>query len=171
MEISIHHLLSNYCQQLNTTWLEASAQLKEQQCDYTNLKPFIDMTREAKNEGYIFELVFCPLLLLDRSEPNAPFEKSLMELPSWKELNIINTMKEESQRNKWPVYESLLKKLQIEKIKYTAGQFLQSYASKHGPFFISKDPSAILTYCNMGSVSHEVCLLSILQSSISENEI
>lgn len=170
MEITIQKLLSSYCQELNQRWLETSSQFDERQFSYERLKPFLDTFREAENEGYDFEPLYCPLLLIDKAEPDAYLEKCLMESPEWEDVRIINNMKEEGKKNRWVPINDPLDKLRIEKIKSIAGTFLQRYAREQGPFFPSKDPSKILVYCNMGSIAHEISLISVLQSKNIEDE-
>lgn len=170
MEISIQQLLSSHCQELNQRWLETSAQLDARKFDYETLKPFLDTFREAEKEGYSFEPVFCPLILIDKAEPNPEIDLGMMESPAWEDVKIIGQMKEQSKHNKWVQIDAPLNRLRIEKIKSIAGEFLQRYARAHGPFFLSKDPSTLLVYCNMGSIGHEISLISVLQSKSIEDE-
>lgn len=170
MEISIQQLLSNYCQELNQSWVEHAARLSRNQVNYNSLKPFISTFREAEQDGYLFEQIYCPLQLVNRAQPGTVFEDQLMKLSEWEDINVINRMKEESQRNKWLPIDAPLDRLRIEKIRQITERFLQEYVLKNGPFFISQYSDTILVYCLMGSVAHEIALLSILQSKKVEDE-
>jgi hypothetical protein len=170
MEISIQQLLSNYCRELNQSWVEHAALLTRNQVNYNSLKPFISTFREAEQDGYPFEKIYCPLQLINKAQPGTVFEDQLMKLSEWEDINVINRMKEESQRNKWLPIDAPLDRLRIEKIRQITERFLQEYVLKKGPFFISQYSDTILVYCLMGSVAHEIALISILQSKKVEDE-
>ena len=170
MEISIQQLLSSYCHELNQSWTETVAPLKDQQISYENIKPFLNNFREAEREGYSFELVFCPLSLLNKIESNSSFDKEMMESVNWRDIDVINNMKKQGKEKDWNPMDKPLSELRIERVRTIAGTFLQSYVMLNGPFFLSKDPSCILAYCNMQSVAHEISLISIIKSKIIDNE-
>jgi hypothetical protein len=171
MEISIQLLLSSYCQELNQSWLSNIKGLNENELNYTNLTPFIERFREAEAEGYHFELIFCPLTLINNTAPNSGFEDQMMKMGNWRDIGVINNMLTQSDENNWLPIDAPLKTLRIEKIKWVAAEYLQNYVQENGVFFASKDPSTILVYCNMGSVAHELVLISIIHSkSIESNE-
>jgi len=170
MEISIQQLLSSYCQELNQSWTETVASLEGTKINFERVKPFLDKFREAEREGYVFEIVFCPLILINNADINSPFEALMMQSASWRDIDVINNMKEQGEENEWSPMNKPLDDLRIEKIKAIAGAFLQQYALLNGPFFLSKDPSKLLVYCNLGSVAHEISLISILKSKTIDNE-
>ena len=170
MEISIQQLVASYCQELNESWVQHAAQLTRNEVNYDALKPFIEKFREAEQDGYDFELIYCPLQLINKVLPGGVFENQLMKLDSWEDINVINRMKEESRKNNWVPIGASLDRLRIEKIKLIAGQFLQDYVMKNGAFFISQNLSTILVFCIMGSIAHEIALISILQSKNVKNE-
>jgi len=101
MEISIQQLLSSYCQELNQSWTETVAPLKDQQISFENIKPFLDKFREAEREGYSFELVFCPLSLINKIDSNNSFDKEMMESVNWRDIDVINNMKKQGKENDW----------------------------------------------------------------------
>ena len=170
MEISIQHLLTSYCQELNQSWVQHAGQLTKHQVNYEALKPFIEKFREAERDGYEFELVYCPLQLINKAMLESGFESELMHSESWEDINVINRMKEESRKNSWIPVDAPLDKLRIEKIKLITGEFLQAYVMKNGPFFMAQNHSTIFVYCMMGSVAHEIALISILYSKKIEDE-
>jgi hypothetical protein len=170
MEIIIQQLLSSYCRELNEGWLETAKDLDDQRFNYEAILPFVKKFREAESEGYTFELVFCPLQLIDKTAPGCNYEEQMMTSSAWNDVDFINRMKEESKKNQWIPIDNPLDKLRIEKIKTITGEFLQHHTSKNGPFFPSKDPSTILVYCLMGSIAKEVTLLSLIQSKKFNNE-
>jgi hypothetical protein len=170
MEISIQQLVASYCQELNESWVQHAAQLTRNEVNYDALKPFIEKFREAEQDGYDFELIYCPLQLINKVLPGGVFENQLMKLDSWEDINVINRMKEESRKNNWIPIDAPLDRLRIEKIKLIAGEFLQDYVMKNGAFFIAQNLSTILVFCMMGSIAHEIALISILQSKNVENE-
>jgi len=79
MEISIHQLLSSYCQELNESWVKHTTRIVDNQVSYESLRPFIEKFREAEQDGYDFQLVYCPFELLDKSHPGAHFEEKMVE--------------------------------------------------------------------------------------------
>jgi hypothetical protein len=170
MEISIQQLLSSYCQELNESWTETVAPLKDQQISFENIKPFLDKFREAEREGYSFELVYCPLILINKLDSNSSFDKEMMESVNWRDIDVINKMKKQGKENDWNPMDKPLSDLRIERVRTIAGSFLQSFVLENGPFFLSKDPSCLLAYCNMQSIAHEISLISILKSKTIENE-
>jgi hypothetical protein len=170
MEISIHQLLSSYCQELNESWVKHTTRIVDNQVSYESLRPFIEKFREAEQDGYDFQLVYCPFELLDKSHPGAHFEEKMVEEGSWSDITIINKMREESKTNNWLPIDAPLVRLRNEKLKLKTGSFLQGYVLENGPFFASKNSSTILVYCMMGSVGHEISLISILYSKKIEDE-
>ena len=170
MEISIHQLLSSYCQELNECWTKHTTRIVDNQVSYEALCPFIEKFREAERDGYDFRLIYCPYELLSKLHPEACFEEKLVEAGSWSDITIINKMREESEINKWLPIDAPLMRLRNEKIKLIAGKYLQEYVLENGPFFVSKNSSTILVYCMMGSVGHEIALISILYSKKIEDE-
>jgi hypothetical protein len=169
MEISIQHLVTSYCQELNQSWVQHAGQLTKHQVNYDALKPIIEKFREAERDGYEFELVYCPLQLINKAMLESGFESEMMQSESWEDINVINRMKEESRKNNWVPIDAPLDRLRIEKIKLIAGQFLQDYVMKNGAFFIAQNLSTILVFCMMGSIAHEIALISILQSKLIED--
>ena len=170
MEISIQQLLSSYCKELNQSWTETVAPLKDQQISFENIKPFLDKFREAEQEGYSFELVFCPLSLINKLDSNSSFDKEMMESVNWRDIEVINNMKKQGKENDWNPMDKPLSELRIERIRTITWTFLRAHVLENGPFFLSKDPSCLIAYCNIQSIAHEISLISILKSKTIENE-
>jgi hypothetical protein len=170
MDISIQQLLSSHCGELNQIWCDSFHAIEDPRIDQEALKPFIDRFREAEREGYVFEPISCPLTLISLACMDSPYENEMTASPKWRDIRIISNMQEQARENGWHAADRPLRELSMERIRSISGPFLQQYVLKHGPFFLSKDPSRILVFCNMGSAAHDVTLLMIVKSKAIEDE-
>lgn len=165
MEISIHKLHDDYCQELNRLWIEAISSFNGSYLQYDNLKNFIKGYREAERLGYSFILSFDSLNIINECSIDLKRDEHMLSAPGWNDITVINKMKEESEKNKWLPIDPYLDQLRIEKIKSLSTDFLEKNSRTNGPFYPGKDASSVYVYCRMGHVALEIAFLSVVVQS------
>lgn len=165
MKISIRELHNNYCKELNGLWAEAAKGFDGLKFDPELLAKFVKGFREAEQDGYGFNLIFDPFVFIDRCVLDSDRESEMLAGMGWTDINIINTMKDESFRNGWKKLVDPLTKLKTERARRATLLFLEKLSKEEGPFFPGKDASEIQVYCMMGSVGLEMALIGIIHSS------
>lgn len=165
MEISIHKLHDDYCQELNRLWIQSLSSFNGSYLSYDNLTDFIKGYREAQRLGYNFIISFDPLKIIDECSIDFNRDEIMLSNPGWNDITVINKMKEESEKNKWSAIEPYLDQLRIEKIKTLSADFLEKNSRLNGPFYPAKDATTIYVYSRMGHVAIEIAFLSVVVQS------
>jgi len=158
----IKQLNTEFCQELNNAWLQA---IENNDGQYMIIKKFdglFELIKEAKEQGYGFNLDYSPNLFIEERIMGKQLENELLKLPEWNQLGVLITMLNQCEENQWNSIKTHLQELKSQRTKPILISYAIKCTKEKGPFFAGEDPSIINVFGTCGSVAHEILLITFL---------
>lgn len=155
-------LNTQFCQELNKAWLEATAGFdgKNIKMEFFNeLRQLID---EARDQGYLFNLEYRPDNFVAERINGKPLEPELCNMPEWEQLNMVTNMLKQCESNNWSNIKKHFEELKRQRIKPILLKYAIECAKKDGPFYAGDKNDTINIFGTCGSVPLEMMLIAFL---------
>jgi hypothetical protein len=158
----IKQLNTEFCQELNNAWLQAIENNDGQHMVVKNFDGLLELIKEAKEQGYGFNLDYSPNLFIEERIMGKQLENELIKLPEWNQLAILINMLNQCEDNQWTTIKTHLQELKSQRIQPILLAYAIQCTKDKGPFFAGNDPSFINVFGTCGSVAHEILLITLL---------
>ena len=160
----IKQVNTQFCLELNNTWLEATRKFDGKNINMDLLHELQKLIEEAKEQGYAFNLDYSPDNFIAERINGKELEPELCSMPEWEEFNLIINMLKQCETNDWSNFKKHLEELKHQRIKPILLKYAIQCAKQHGPFFAGDKNDTINIFGSCGSVPFEIMLLAVLYS-------
>ena len=158
----IKQLNTQFCLELNKTWLEATLNFNAHNIKMDMLHELHQLIEEAKEQGYAFNLDYSPDNFIAERINGKELEPELCSMPEWEEFNLIINMLKQCETNNWSNIKKHFEELRHQRIKPILLKYAVQCAKQHGPFFAGDKNDTINIFGTCGSVPLEIMLIALL---------
>ena len=158
----IKQLNTQFCLELNKAWLDASLKFDGKNLEMEFFTEVHHLIEEAKEQGYLFNLEYCPNNFVAERINGKALEPELCNMPEWEQLNLVINMLQQCETNNWSNIKKHFEELKRQRTKPILLKYAIECAKKDGPFYAGDKNDTINIFGTCGSVPLEMMLIAFI---------